>query len=92
MSRRCSPTRRLSRAACASTCRQPQDSRVPSIASPLRLSAAPPQYRLPPPALGAHTRAVLSSVLGMDTAHIDELARAGVIYAGASGAASAAHA
>jgi crotonobetainyl-CoA:carnitine CoA-transferase CaiB-like acyl-CoA transferase len=29
---------------------------VPSIASPLRLSASPVSYRLPPPALGAHTR------------------------------------
>ena len=54
---------------------------VPGIASPLRLSAAPPQYRLPPPALGAHTRAVLAGVLGMDAAQIDELARAGVVYA-----------
>jgi len=53
---------------------------VPGIASPLRLSAAPAQYRLPPPALGAHTRAVLAGVLGMDAVQIDELARAGVVY------------
>ena len=59
---------------------------VPGIASPLRLSAAPPQYRLPPPALGAHTRTVLSGVLGMDAAQIDELARAGVINGSVSGA------
>jgi crotonobetainyl-CoA:carnitine CoA-transferase CaiB-like acyl-CoA transferase len=64
----------------------PAGQAVPGIASPLRLSAAPPQYRLPPPALGAHTRAVLSGVLGMDAAQIDELVRAGVINGSAPGA------
>jgi crotonobetainyl-CoA:carnitine CoA-transferase CaiB-like acyl-CoA transferase len=52
---------------------------VPSIASPLRLSAAPAQYRLPPPALGAHTREVLSEILGFGAAQLDSLAEQGVI-------------
>ncbi len=59
---------------------------VPGIASPLRLSAAPAQYRLPPPALGAHTREVLSEILGLSAAQLDALAEQGVI-----GAASPAH-
>ena len=52
---------------------------VPSIASPLRLSAAPVQYRLPPPALGEHTRRVLEDILGLAPAELDELARDGAI-------------
>jgi crotonobetainyl-CoA:carnitine CoA-transferase CaiB-like acyl-CoA transferase len=52
---------------------------VPSVASPLRLSAAPAQYRLPPPALGAHTREVLGEVLGMSAAKLDALTEQGVI-------------
>jgi crotonobetainyl-CoA:carnitine CoA-transferase CaiB-like acyl-CoA transferase len=58
-----------------SACGAPQ----PSIASPLRLSAAAAQYRLPPPALGAHTREVLESSLGLDAARINELCARGVI-------------
>jgi crotonobetainyl-CoA:carnitine CoA-transferase CaiB-like acyl-CoA transferase len=52
---------------------------VPSIASPLRLSAAPAQYHLPPPALGAHTRDVLSEILALSAAQLDALAEQGVI-------------
>jgi crotonobetainyl-CoA:carnitine CoA-transferase CaiB-like acyl-CoA transferase len=52
---------------------------VPSIASPLRLSAAPAQYHLPPPALGAHTRDVLSEILGLSTTQLDALSEQGVI-------------
>ncbi|MDE2219776.1 MAG: CoA transferase [Gammaproteobacteria bacterium] len=52
---------------------------VSGIASPLRLSAAPVEYRLPPPALGAHTRAVLREVLSMSDAQIDALAAQGAI-------------
>ena len=52
---------------------------VPTIASPLRLSAAPAQYHLPPPALGAHTREVLGELLGLDTAQLDALAEQGAI-------------
>jgi crotonobetainyl-CoA:carnitine CoA-transferase CaiB-like acyl-CoA transferase len=52
---------------------------VPGIASPLRLSAAPVQYQLPPPALGAHTREVLSEILGVSAAQLDALGEQGVI-------------
>ena len=52
---------------------------VPSIASPLRLSASPVNYRLPPPALGAHTREVLGEILGLSGAQLDALAQQGAI-------------
>ncbi|MGB8694844.1 MAG: CaiB/BaiF CoA-transferase family protein [Steroidobacteraceae bacterium] len=52
---------------------------VPSIASPLRLSASPVNYRLPPPALGAHTREVLAEILGLSGAQLDALAQQGAI-------------
>ncbi len=52
---------------------------VPGIASPLRLSSAPVQYRLPPPALGAHTREVLGEILGLSAAQLEALGEQGVI-------------
>jgi crotonobetainyl-CoA:carnitine CoA-transferase CaiB-like acyl-CoA transferase len=52
---------------------------VPGIASPLRLSGAPVDYRLPPPALGAHTREVLREVLSLSDAQVDALAQQGAI-------------
>ena len=36
--------------------------RVRSIANPMRMSATPPTYRLPPPMLGEHTAAILEEV------------------------------
>ncbi len=47
---------------------------VQLVANPVRMSATPPSYRLPPPLLGAHTRAVLADRLGMGEAEIDALA------------------
>lgn len=35
---------------------------IPTVGSPLALLATPPEYRLPPPALGAHTREVLAEI------------------------------
>ena len=52
---------------------------VPSIASPLRLSASPVNYRLPPPALGAHTHLVLAEILGLDPGQLAALAKQGTI-------------
>ncbi|RMO82910.1 hypothetical protein ALQ33_01559 [Pseudomonas syringae pv. philadelphi] len=46
---------------------------VALVANPLQLSQTPVRYDAAPPALGQHTREVLSSVLGLDSAHIDEL-------------------
>src|SRR5216683_333765 len=37
----------------------------PTIASPMRFSGTPVEYKLPPPLLGEHTREVLGELLGM---------------------------
>ncbi|MEC8642185.1 MAG: CaiB/BaiF CoA-transferase family protein [Pseudomonadota bacterium] len=52
---------------------------IPAVASPLRLAATPPQASLPPPRLGAHSRAVLGDLLAMDAARIDALVASAVI-------------
>ncbi|WP_374516001.1 CaiB/BaiF CoA transferase family protein, partial [Niveibacterium sp.] len=39
---------------------------VPLVASPMKLSATPVDYRLPPPMLGEHTDDILSTMLGLD--------------------------
>jgi len=52
---------------------------VPLVGSPLRLSASPVRYQTPPPLLGQHTGEVLSQVLGLDPAAIEQLQRDGVI-------------
>jgi crotonobetainyl-CoA:carnitine CoA-transferase CaiB-like acyl-CoA transferase len=49
------------------------------VASPLRLSASPVTYRLPPPLLGQHTDEVLTQVLAMAPAEIAALREAGVV-------------
>ena len=51
----------------------------PMVASPMRFSATPVAYELPPPLLGQHTREVLGAVLGLSAAQLDELAAQGVI-------------
>lgn len=52
---------------------------VPLVANPLRLSASPVRYDLAPPALGAHTREVLTGLLGLSSLDIQALAESGVI-------------
>jgi crotonobetainyl-CoA:carnitine CoA-transferase CaiB-like acyl-CoA transferase len=52
---------------------------IPLIASPVRLSRTPITYDRPPPLLGAHTREILGTLLAMDAAEIDRLARERVI-------------
>jgi crotonobetainyl-CoA:carnitine CoA-transferase CaiB-like acyl-CoA transferase len=52
---------------------------VKVIANPVRLSATPPDYRVPPPVLGEHTEEVLSGLLGMSEAEIAALKEKGVI-------------
>jgi crotonobetainyl-CoA:carnitine CoA-transferase CaiB-like acyl-CoA transferase len=59
----------------------PSAGTVPLVASPMRLSATPVEYRLPPPLLGQHTREVLEGVLGLDAARIGELERERVVGA-----------
>lgn len=52
---------------------------VPALANPARLSATPPSYDRPAPALGEHTREVLTQVLGLTNQAVDQLAQEGVI-------------
>ncbi|WP_071871615.1 CaiB/BaiF CoA transferase family protein [Atopomonas hussainii] len=52
---------------------------VPQVASPLRLSASPVDYRLPPPQLGEHSATVLARVLDLSPEQIAELQHSGVI-------------
>ena len=49
------------------------------VASPLRLSATPPEYRNAPPLLGEHTDEVLGGLLGLDGAAIAKLRADGVV-------------
>jgi crotonobetainyl-CoA:carnitine CoA-transferase CaiB-like acyl-CoA transferase len=49
------------------------------VASPLRLTKTPPEYRTAPPLLGEHTEDVLNSVLGLSLKEIKELRANGVI-------------
>ncbi|MEJ0027968.1 MAG: CaiB/BaiF CoA-transferase family protein [Rhizomicrobium sp.] len=48
-------------------------------ASPLRLSATPPEYKSAPPLLGEHTDEVLGGVLGLSLAEIAQLRDNGVV-------------
>jgi crotonobetainyl-CoA:carnitine CoA-transferase CaiB-like acyl-CoA transferase len=57
----------------------PAGSPAPVVASPLRLSKTPVEYRIAPPLLGAHTKEVLKDLLGKSDAEIARLGNAGVI-------------
>ncbi len=52
---------------------------LPQVASPIRLSKTPVEYRQAPPTLGQHTHDVLAEVLGLDAEQLDRLAKADVI-------------
>ena len=52
---------------------------VPSIASPMRLSESPVEYRRAPPQLGEHTADVLQRMLGLDEAALAALQEKNVI-------------
>ena len=52
---------------------------VPQVASPIRLSETPVQYRNAPPLLGEHTEQVLRQWLGMSAEQIAALRQAGVL-------------
>lgn len=52
---------------------------IPLVASPIRMSGTPVQYRSAPPRLGQDTQAVLSRLLGLSQATIDELTHKGVL-------------
>jgi crotonobetainyl-CoA:carnitine CoA-transferase CaiB-like acyl-CoA transferase len=52
---------------------------VPQVASPIRLSETPVEYRKGPPVLGEHSETVLRELLGLSAEDILALRRAGVI-------------
>ena len=52
---------------------------VPTVASPMRFSATPVEYDVPPPMLGQHTNEVLAGLLGMSDAELEQLRSQGVI-------------
>jgi crotonobetainyl-CoA:carnitine CoA-transferase CaiB-like acyl-CoA transferase len=49
------------------------------VASPLRLSKTPPEYRHSPPLLGEHTDTILSEMLNIGPAELGDLRKSGVI-------------
>jgi len=53
--------------------------KVPLMASPMRFSGTPLEFRLPPPTLGQHTGEILQGVLGLDAAAIARLRDEGII-------------
>ena len=52
---------------------------VPQVASPIRLSETPVEYRNAPPLLGEHTQQVLEQVLGLKPDAVEALRRSGVL-------------
>ena len=52
---------------------------VPQVASPIRLSGTPVEYRNAPPLLGEHTQEILERVLGRDSVAVEALREAGVL-------------
>jgi len=52
---------------------------VPQVASPIRLSETPVEYRSGPPVLGEHTDLILESLLGLSSAEVCRLRTAGVL-------------
>ena len=50
-----------------------------TVASPLRLSETPVEYRRAPPVLGQHTVEILSEVLGKNPAEIERLKQGGIV-------------
>lgn len=52
---------------------------VPQVASPIRLSGTPVEYRNAPPLLGEHTQEILERVLGLNSVAVEALREAGVL-------------
>ncbi len=63
----------------ARTIEHPLAGPIPTVASPLRFSGTPVEYRNAPPLLGQNTDAVLRDELGLTAERIAELAAKGVI-------------
>ena len=52
---------------------------APSVASPMRFSATPLEFKAPPPTLGQHTDEILRDMLDMRVADIAQLHAAGIV-------------
>jgi crotonobetainyl-CoA:carnitine CoA-transferase CaiB-like acyl-CoA transferase len=57
----------------------PVAGRLPTVASPMRFSATPVEYKLAPPLLGQHTEEILRGLLQLDDAAIAKLRADGTI-------------
>jgi crotonobetainyl-CoA:carnitine CoA-transferase CaiB-like acyl-CoA transferase len=57
----------------------PVAGRLPTVASPMRFSGTPLEYRLPPPLLGEHTDQVLKEFLGLTDPEIAGLRAEGIV-------------
>ena len=57
----------------------PAAGRLPTVASPMRFSATPVEYKLAPPVLGQHTEEVLRGLLKLDDAVIARLRAEGTV-------------
>jgi crotonobetainyl-CoA:carnitine CoA-transferase CaiB-like acyl-CoA transferase len=57
----------------------PVAGKVPTVASPMRFSATPVEYKLAPPVLGQHTEEILRGLLQLDDAAIAKLRSEGTI-------------
>jgi crotonobetainyl-CoA:carnitine CoA-transferase CaiB-like acyl-CoA transferase len=57
----------------------PVAGKVPTVASPMRFSATPVEYKLAPPVLGQHTEEILHGLLQLDDAAIAKLRTEGTI-------------
>jgi crotonobetainyl-CoA:carnitine CoA-transferase CaiB-like acyl-CoA transferase len=57
----------------------PVAGKLPTVASPMRFSATPVEYRGAPPVLGQHTEEVLKGLLGKSEADIASLRAAGIL-------------
>lgn len=52
---------------------------VPMVANPIKMSATPPGYELPPPLLGEHTARVLHDYAGVDENQLNALKARGIV-------------
>jgi crotonobetainyl-CoA:carnitine CoA-transferase CaiB-like acyl-CoA transferase len=57
----------------------PVAGKLPLVASPMRFSGTPLEYRLAPPLLGEHTDQVLNELLKLDEREIARLRAGGII-------------
>jgi len=57
----------------------PVAGKLPTVASPMRFSATPLEYRAAPPLLGEHTEEVLRGLLGKGAPEIARLRAEGII-------------